>query len=157
MIYERLRGLTWCHTALSLLAAYLWPRYEFDSSSATGIGTIILSVVVVLAMIKMWSDMGVKVGDHCSHGGVVTAAGWIHGIFFAGMLWIFAQVYLGLTTPAVPTMQLIWLSVFFTVFFPLGVIKITPRWHWDSMAVYQTIGLVTGVWAMTGARFYFNK
>lgn len=144
-------------TALSLLTAYLWPRYEFDSSSAMGISTAMVSIIVVLAILNIWRRMGVKIGDHCSHEGVVTTAGWIHGIFFVVMLWIFAQVYLGLTIPMVPTAQLIWLSIFFTIFFPLGVVKFSPRWRWDRMAVYQTVGLVTGVWSMTGIQFYLNK
>ncbi|MDP1689095.1 MAG: hypothetical protein Q8L47_03110 [bacterium] len=144
-------------TALSLLAAYLYLHLQLDVSSAAGIGTAIFTLAVVVGMIEMWRRGGITVGDHCSHGGVVMLAGFYHGIFFYGMLLYFLQIYLGVTTPIASGPLLFWLSIFFTFFLPLGVVKFSPRWHWNAEAIGQTVGLEVLVWGTTYYRYYLNS
>jgi len=143
--------------ALVILVAWLEPRYDFNWSWPWGFATDALSLLIVGVALESWRRLQVEVGDHASYGGKITGAGILHGIFFYAMVRVFAQVALGLTTPTVSIPHLLGLAIFFTAFFPLGVIKFSERWRWDRTAKVQVSALIGLVWGVMGTHLYLRN
>ena len=121
-------------------------KYELDYSSWQGEAALLISGAVTLVLIELYRRGGMVMGDHCTHDGRTTLAGWIHGLFAFGAIWVCAEIYLGLTTPVVSKQDVILFSALLSPFFYLGVAKFSERWVFGVAEKLQVIGGIALVW-----------
>jgi hypothetical protein len=93
-------------------------------------------------------------GDHCTHNGRTTIAGWIHAVYAALAIWVLFEVYSGLTVPIVSKNDLIVTSLVLTPFFYLGVAKFNDRWVFEPGAQIQVAVSIAVVWTVTLFRLW---
>ena len=128
------------------LVAYAVSKYELDCSSGSGVVALFASGAVTLVLIELYRRWGMAMGDHCTYDGKTTLAGWIHGLFAFGAIWVCAEIYLGLTTPVVSNRDIIIFSTMLSPFFYLGVAKFNERWVFGVAEKWQVIGGLALVW-----------
>ncbi len=137
---------------ISPIVAYALSKYQLDIHSWRGIGTLIVSIVFTLAMIEFYRRRGIAMGDHCTHDGKTTFAGWIHGLYAFAAIWVCLEIYLELMAPVVSKQDIVIFSLLLTPFFYLGVAKFSERWIFSAQDKWQVLALTTGVWVITVIR-----
>lgn len=139
---------------LAWVLAYLACYYTFDAVSRGARLTMVGAIAVTIALVTLWEAAADTIGDCYAHGGETTVAGVVHAVFFTVALGMIAQVYLGFTVPEVTAGDLLFVSIFLTVFLPIGVMKFSPRWSWDKGAVIQVLACELLVWGLTFWRLW---
>ena len=136
------------------LVAYAVSKYELDCSSVPGVVALFASGAVTLVLIEMYRRGGIAMGDHCTHDGKTTLAGWIHGLFAFLAIGVCVEIYLGLTTPVVSKQDVIVFSTLLTPFFYLGVAKWSERWVFGTAEKWQVAAGIILVWIAAAVRIW---
>lgn len=140
---------------ISPLVAYDAAKYTFDFTSRWGIGLGVATFVVVLALVEVYRRAGIIKSEAHTHDGKTTVAGWIHALYAGAAIFVYGQIYLGLTTPVVTRFDLILHTLILTPFFYLGAKKFSPEWKFDKGAKIQVFGGTLVVWILTLVRLYY--
>ncbi len=126
-------------------------KYHLDSFTWKSYVTLLVALVATRQALKAWAELNPKIRDHCSG----TVAGLLHAVFFGAVVWFTLQIYLGLTTPVVNGRDLIGLSIFFTAFFLIGVVKFDWSWRWQRQDTVQTGTSIVLVWVATAVHIWW--
>jgi len=137
---------------ISPVVAYALSKYRLDYTVYWGTGTFLFSALFTLIMVEIYRREGMKMGDHCTHDGVTTIAGWIHAAYAFIAICVMLQVFLGLTTPVVSKGDIVIFAIMLTPFFYLGVAKFSSEWAFSRQDEVQVAALTAGVWAIALTR-----
>ena len=139
---------------ISPLAAYVLAKYQVHWFSFGGLITLVLAVGCSLAAMTGWREGGSTTPEAHTHDGRTTAAGWIHGIYMVVGIAVFVQFFFANTTPAPATKELLVVAWILTPFFPLGVVKFSPKYRFDVAAYCVTFGGIALTWIATLVRIH---
>lgn len=137
---------------ISPIVAHALSKYQLNYSAHWGTATFMVSIVVVLGLVEFYRRMGMRMGDHCTHDGVTTIAGWIHAAYAFAAVFVLLQIFLGLTTPVVSKGDIVIFATLLTPLFYLGVAKFGSDWGPSTQDKWQVAALTVGVWVLAAVR-----
>ncbi len=136
------------------LVAYLVGKYNFAHTPTVA---LIFAAALILwnaLAVFVFAPDGKAMPEAHTHGGNITAAGWIL-ILYAGIATgIIAMVYLpGYATPPISNVDIMVVSAVLFPWLIIGVTKFSPEWEWKHPEVLLVaIGAFLGVAILAAAR-----
>lgn len=131
------------------IVAWILFRYHIEYFSRPSLIIMgVIAAVIRFVVVPMFAKGGLITPEAHSYGGEMTAAGWIHILFAIAALWAACMFYFGFVQPK-PGMDILWISIAFTLWAVLGVMKFSAIWHWDVTAL-SIVGVeILLIWGIT--------
>ena len=143
---------------INFLIAYLAAKYKFNYISLPSlIYLIIISVAWSLLTIS-YAKAGAIMPEAHVHNGHVTGAGWVHLIYAIGMTYFVVMFYFTPVAPHAYKFDVVLIAIMLTIFFPVGVYKISSHWKITSGMLWQVGIEVAATWLIAILKIvYFCK
>ena len=146
-------GGMWCDVfIISPLIAYLTHTYSFAYLSWLPLLLLVTCILLTLMALSAYAHSSFRIREAHAHGGQLTAAGLVHGIYASIAMWIICLFYLTRAQPRTSTADVILTSIALTPFFFLGAAKWDRRWfrqlRTDTFAKRQIIFGPILVWTI---------
>lgn len=139
---------------LSLAMGIMVSGYKLGYLTKSGLAVFIPIVVYNLWQLKQYENAGIVMPEAHTHYGHTPITGWIH-IFYA--IWVMWTLVLFYFTTHVSIQDLLSVTILFTLWAPLGMVKFNKNWRWTRPNTWQAVGLITAFWLIAGIKIYIQQ
>ncbi len=102
--------------------------------------------MIVGIALNVYKKGGLRTPEAHTHDGSTTPAGWVHALFALGLIWVSLMFYFTPVRSKQDMLDVVLVSSLLTVLFVMGVIKWSPRWHFEKPVILQVAVEVAALW-----------